>query len=106
MGAGLASPRRRPIGATGGLRIGLALQGAINRLARDAEFLSDLGGALAGRPQRLHLVDRDRGLAALVNASGLGLGDTFELAFLAQIGLEFGEYAEHVEEALAGSRRG
>jgi hypothetical protein len=32
------------------------------------------------------------------------LGDAFELALAAKVGLELGEHPEHVEEALAGGR--
>jgi hypothetical protein len=38
--------------------------------------------------------------------SGLGLGDAFQLTLAAQIRLEFGEHAQHVQKALAGSRTG
>ena len=48
----------------------------------------------------------DRRLAALVDAARLRGGDPFELPLAAQIGLEFGEHAEHVEERLAGSSAG
>ena len=42
----------------------------------------------------------------VVDACGLGLGDPFELALAPQVRFELGEYAEHVEEALAGGRAG
>jgi hypothetical protein len=44
--------------------------------------------------------------AALVDAGSLRLRNPFELAFTAEVCLELGEYAEHVEEALAGSGAG
>jgi len=44
--------------------------------------------------------------ATLVDAGRLGLGDPLELALAAQVRLEFGEDAEHVQEALAGRGAG
>ena len=48
----------------------------------------------------------DRRLAALVDAARLGGADPFELPLAAQIGLELGEHAEHVEKGLAGRGAG
>ena len=45
-------------------------------------------------------------MAAFINAAHLGGGDPFQLPFAAQIGLEFGEHAKHVEKGLAARRRG
>src|SRR5262249_9767953 len=67
---------------------------------------SDLRDRPAGFLELFDLVDRDLALAALVDAGGLGFGDAFELAFFAQVGLELGKDAEHVEKALAGRGRG
>ncbi len=62
-----------------------------------------------GRTQLLlvpKLVD-DRGidlrLSALVDAARLRCGNSFGLAFLPQVGLELGEYPQHVQEGLTGS---
>jgi hypothetical protein len=41
-----------------------------------------------------HLGSIYRSRPALIDASGLGFGDPFELALAAQVGLEFGEDAE------------
>ena len=57
-------------------------------------------------PQPSDFAGVDRRLAALVDAARLGGGDPFELPLAAQIGLEFGEHAEHVEERLAGGSAG
>jgi hypothetical protein len=46
-----------------------------------------------------------RSRPALVDAGGLGLGDSLELALAAEVRLEFSVQAEHVEEA-AGGRAG
>src|SRR6185295_4575313 len=59
---------------------------------------------LAAQPQDFAGVDR--WLAALVNAAGLGSADAFKLSLAAQVGLKFGEHAEHVEERLAGRGAG
>ena len=59
---------------------------------------------LAAQPQDFAGIDRR--LAALVDAARLGGADAFELSLAAQIGLEFGEHAEHVEERLAGRGAG
>ena len=48
----------------------------------------------------------NRRLPAPVHARRLGLGDTLKLALAPQVGLELGEDAQHVEEALAGGRAG
>jgi hypothetical protein len=54
------------------------------------------------KKHKLHLAsDRTRATAAR-----LGGADPFQLPFAAQIGLEFGEHAEHVEERLAGRSAG
>src|SRR5262249_31094459 len=45
-----------------------------------------------------------RGPPALVDASRLGLGDAFELALATEVGFEFGEDTEHIEEALPDGR--
>jgi hypothetical protein len=42
----------------------------------------------------------------LVDAGCLRLGDALKLALAAKVGLELGEHAEHVEEALAGGSAG
>jgi hypothetical protein len=44
--------------------------------------------------------------AGLVDPSRLRLGDAFELTLAAQVGLELGEHAQHVEEALSGGGAG
>jgi hypothetical protein len=44
--------------------------------------------------------------AGLLDAGFLRLGDVLELALFPQVGFELGEDAEHIEEALAGGRRG
>jgi hypothetical protein len=50
-------------------------------------------------------VCRDAALAeALAGACGLDLGNPLQLGFTAQVRLELGKDAEHVEEALAGGR--
>src|SRR5262249_30170395 len=55
-----------------------------------------------GRPYR-----GQRRRTVWVGASlGLGLCDAFELALAAQVRLELGKHAKHVEEALAGGCRG
>jgi hypothetical protein len=51
----------------------------------------------------MHLRGFYGGLAAPIDLSGLGFGDTFKLTLAAQVRFEFGEHAEHVEEALAGA---
>jgi hypothetical protein len=51
---------------------------------------------------RAHLGGVYRGRPPLVDARGLGLRDPLKLALAAQVRLEFGEHAQHVEEALAG----
>jgi hypothetical protein len=48
------------------------------------------------------LGDINAGLAPAIDSPGLGLRDTFKLTLASQIGLELGEYAQHVEERLAG----
>ena len=52
--------------------------------------------------QGLHLGHINRRLAALVNAFCLRLGDALELTLPAEVRLELGEHAEHVEERFAG----
>jgi hypothetical protein len=48
----------------------------------------------------------DRGIdfrpSSLVDTTRFRCGNSFGLAFLPQVGLEFGEHPEHVEEGLAG----
>ena len=41
-----------------------------------------------------------------VDAARLGGGDTLHLPLAAQVGLEFGEHAQHVEEGLSRRCRG
>ena len=48
----------------------------------------------------------DPGWAAAIGAALLRRGDPLGLALAAQVGLELGEDAEHVEECLAGRGRG
>jgi hypothetical protein len=60
-------------------------------------------------PLRLHCAHLGgvyRSRAALVDASGLGLGDPLKLALAAQVRLEFREHAQHVQKALAGGGAG
>jgi hypothetical protein len=56
--------------------------------------------------QTPNFVGVDGRFATFVDAAHLGGSDTFELPLAAQIGLEFGEYAEHVEEGFAGRGAG
>jgi hypothetical protein len=42
----------------------------------------------------------------LIDAGRLCLRDTLELTFTSQVGLELGEHAKHIEEALAGGGAG
>jgi Phage integrase family len=77
-------------------------ENAINRRAADLERSSNLRGAKALGLQFAHPCGFYRRRAAFVDASSLRLGDTFKLAFTPQVGLELGEYAEHIEEAFAG----
>src|SRR5262249_16028134 len=78
-------------------------QGVIDRRPGNIERLGDLRDRAAGFLELPDLVDGDLGFAALIDAGGLGFGDAFELALFAQVSLEFGKDAEHVEKALAGS---
>jgi hypothetical protein len=55
--------------------------------------LPALGGVYRSRP-------------ALVHAGGLGFSDPLQLALAAEVRLELGEHAQHVEEALAGGGAG
>jgi len=48
----------------------------------------------------------DLRLPTLVLTTRLGCGDSFGLAFLAQVGFEFAEYTQHIEEGLPGSGAG
>jgi hypothetical protein len=57
---------------------------------------------LTAKPQDLDRIDRR--LATLIDAARLSGIDPLQLAFTAQIGFEFGEHTQHVEERLA--RRG
>ena len=79
---------------------------AINRRAADLERSSNLRGAKALVLQFAYPCRLYRRRAAFVDASSLRLSDTFKLAFAPQIGLELGEYAEHIEEAFAGGGAG
>jgi hypothetical protein len=78
----------------------------VNARPADAERLRDLGGTEPLRPQFAHLGRPYGRLPAPIDASGLGLGDAFKLTLATQVRFELGEYAEHVEEALAGGRAG
>ena len=64
------------------------------------------GPSFSSRRSRTNLGSIDRRLAALVDTARLGGADPLELSLAAQIGLEFGEHAEHVEERLAGCGAG
>ena len=103
IGRGLAAPRSRGDGAV----TALVSEDTVDGGAADAEPPGDRRGPEPLRlPQPPHLERIDRGFAALVDALGFGGLDPFELPLPAQIGLELGEHAEHVEECLAGSRAG
>jgi hypothetical protein len=54
----------------------------------------------------LHPRRVDRRLTPPIHARRLGLRDPLKLPLAPQVGFELGEYAEHVEEALAGGRAG
>ena len=59
-------------------------------------------GSLAKEAQTA-LQTHGPGRAAAIGTALLGCGDPLGLTFLAQVGLELGKDAEHVEECLAGS---
>jgi hypothetical protein len=74
----------------------------IDARATDAERLGDVG-----RPHALCLQFANpclvyRSWASLVGAGSLRLADALKLALAAEVCLELGEYAEHIEKALAG----
>lgn len=82
----------------------LDIERPIHAAATDLELSGDLGRTYAFGAEAADFFDGDAGLAALVDARDLGLGDTFELAFAPDRGFELGEDAEHLEERHA--RRG
>src|SRR5260370_40912744 len=97
---------RRSVVAEGPSWRGLPLQQPVDARAMDAESLGDFGGAHALRLHLAHLGRLYRARPALVDAFHFGLGDAFQLALTAQVGLELREYAKHVETALAGCGAG
>ena len=80
---------------------------AIDARPADAEPAGDRRRAeLLVIEQPPDFVGIDRWFPALVDAARLGGADPFKLPLAPQIGLEFGEYAEHVEERLASRGAG
>ena len=69
-------------------------------------MLGDLRRSHAPRFKLLNLGGINRGWTALIDASSLSLRDALHLPLLAEVGLEFREHAEHVEETLAGGGAG
>jgi hypothetical protein len=87
-------------------RRSVGLQHPIDRRPADPEGPCDLRSTEPLCLHCPHLGGVYRRRPALINAGGLGLGDALQLALAAQVRLEFGEHAEHVEEALAGGGAG
>jgi hypothetical protein len=88
------------IGIGGPVRMtGLFAEEAIDARAADAEPAGDRRRAeLLVIEQPPDFAGIDRWFAALVDTARLGGADPLKLPLAPQIGLEFGEYAEHVEE--------
>src|SRR5262249_18409545 len=76
-------------------------QHPIDRRAANVQPLRDFSGAQPLGLELLYLCQINRRLAAPVDARCLRFGDALELTFTTQVGLELGEDAQHVEEALA-----
>lgn len=95
--------------ASAGLRsypLSSAFPYLINGAARDAEITGDLRRTVPLFQPLSDLVAVDFRWPALVDSALLGSHDPLGLALAPQIGLEFGKHPEHVEECLAGGRRG
>ena len=77
------------------------------RSAPDAELARDRGCSQTVLvAQATDLGHVDTGLTPAVDAPGLGLRDTFNLALAPKIHFEFSKHAQHVEEGLAGGGSG
>jgi hypothetical protein len=79
-------------------------QGAVDGGPPDAEFLGNRRCSEAFGMKLGYSCPIDARLAAFVHSGGLSLGNALKLALSPEVGLEFREYAQHVEEALASGR--